>query len=293
MEQGILMTVSADELAKKIEDMSGIQKAVAKLYSSAGTAFGDDIFKTLLKINNKDLGVANEIWKYVAIIGMVMLCIFFLIDLSKASIQAMSDSRLQQIASPFFKLILGIAFLQYGDDIVGGLLGIGNKAVDFIYGKNGKLFDGTGSDSITTQLIEQVAEMNLLEATGQLVPASIFWLASIFVSLIILYQAISRKIEIVLRVGLTPIALGDVYQLENSTAIRYLKKLFALVLWGFIMVAILKIGSNIVAGDLSTIFKTDKVDSISMVVFMPLLVPLAEAGMISSSKQILFDALGC
>lgn len=55
------------------------------------------------------------------------------------------------------------------------------------------------------------------------------------------------------------------------------------------MVAVLKIGTSIVAGNqLST-----NIGDATIGVFYCLLVPLAEAGVIASSKQVIYDALGC
>lgn len=279
--------------ADPFEGLSAFKKGVAKLYYSAGQGTGlSDLLKTILQFKSGDLEVANQIWNMVSIMGMVMLLIFFFIELSKMGIQAMSDGRIQQVASPFFKLVFGVGMLQFGGEIVGNLLGIGNNYVIKMI--------GTGTDPAidTTMYVEMLKDKDITqgEAMMQVIPATFFWLASLLVSLVIVYQAISRKIEVVLRVGLTPIALGDIYNLENSTAIRYLKKLFALILWGFVMCAILQIGAQLGAENLVQLGKNEDnlgVGTMTMTAFLPLLLPLAEAGMVSASKQILFDVLGC
>ncbi len=279
------VTQTTDQL---LDSMHGFSKAVGWFYASASQDTGaNGILRNVLKMTNTDIAVANTLWKLFELAGMFILIGWFLVELNKTSLQMITDSRIQQVAVPFLKLIAGLMLLQYGKDIVGGILGLGNAFVDDMLG-NGSLWGDTNAQGIQP-ILEKLKDNSFFDNVGALLPALLYWVVSLFAQLLVVYQAITRKINIVLYTGLTPLALGDVYQLDQSNAVRYLKKLLANVLWGGVMVAVLKIGTSIVAGNqLST-----NIGDATIGVFYCLLVPLAEAGVIASSKQVIYDALGC
>ena len=98
----------------------------------------------------------------------------------------------------------------------------------------------------------------------------------------------------ILRGGLMPVAIGDVYKGLDSNGVRYVKKFIALCLWGMAMIAVIKIGNGIWVSrivedfaDLSDIWK------ILGALLGSIVYPLAEAGMVSASKQVCTDVMGC
>lgn len=281
----------------ELESSKWYQKALMSLLN---LLMQTPVLDKYLKLEQIDADVINVIWNYFQLCGIAIVLIAFCVELSKLSLDMHGEMSALQAFSPILKMLAGVAFICAGKDIVSYVLGFNNAVVDWISSRT--LFNANDLGS-TTGGAEWISELGLLECLILFLPLLIIAFISLLIRLVIFYQAASRRIEFDIRAGLTPIAIGDIFKGMDSTAVRYLKKLIALGLWGFAMVAIMQIGCGLQVSMLSDITSNlgsggiegvaDAISSIIPALINMIIYPLAEAGMISASKQICFDVLGC
>jgi hypothetical protein len=135
--------------------------------------------------------------------------------------------------------------------------------------------------------------MNLGVAIAFLLCMMIFWIISQCIAVIFLYKAISWKIEVIVRAGVTPVILGDVWEGKNSGAVRWLKKLAGCVMYGGLMLIIIQVGSDIMATNFGGVLTDPDTIADTGHLLMDLLgaiagafvIPVAEIGAMSAAKQ--------
>ncbi len=88
-----------------------------------------------------------------------------------------------------------------------------------------------------------------------------------------------------------PVALSDMYNGENSTGVRNIKKLGAIIIWGFAMLALLKIANNLSISYISNTVSGGDMSSMGVLIKI-ILIPLAAGGMCATLKQICCDLFG-
>ena len=278
----------------EFKKLSGVKKVVGNFIALILTSGGDGIAE-FLKFENNDLGITRSIWDNFKLFGVGMALIYFLIDLNKITVMQGTDVTMKSFYAPFAKFMLAYAFLAKGNEIISGILGFNNALIDWATSltMNGNGGNATGLDD----LWKAVGKIGFFDAIFMLILLVFIYIISLIVSLVMIYNSFTRKLEMLLRVGLTPISLGDFYNFENSTGFRYIKKLLALVIYGMCMIAIVKIGSL-----MQISFMTSKLASATglfselwqliKVMATIVCVGLAEVGACGLAKQACNDALG-
>lgn len=125
------------------------------------------------------------------------------------------------------------------------------------------------------------------------------------ISIIWIYKAISFNLEWQFRLGLYPFALADAYQGQSSTAVRYLKSLLAMGLYGAAFIFVPRAGSLLMirmismsVGDSIHAAEDDAAKLALSYVLQPvkallacIAVPIAEIGCLGLCKQAAKEAL--
>ena len=70
---------------------------------------------------------------------------------------------------------------------------------------------------------DALLNMDIISKVIAALPLLICWGITLALQIVWIYKAIAYKLEVVWRVGITPIALADVYSGQQSHALRYLK----------------------------------------------------------------------
>lgn len=254
-------------------------------------------FGSFLKFGTKDFDLISILYNYLAVVGVAMLIIYFLINVNKTLISQGGDFTIQSLFAPMLRFLFGYALVGYGTKIINIILGINNSLIDWTQGKlkvNGSIGDYT--DTLVEAITEDIA---VPEAIIIILMLLVVFVLQVLACLVIMYHAVSRKLEIIARVGVAPIALGDAFNGEQSNAYRYLKKMMALIFSGVIMIAIVQVGTQLNISYMSDMFSGSAIETLSgfgasdiMAIAGIVLFPLAEAGMMSVAKQITNDAFG-
>lgn len=271
--------------------LSGLQPTIMRMVDYILSS-GESI-KSFLTIEEDELPLVNTVIQYFSIVGICLLIIYFLMDYSKISLMQGSDFTLKSLVVSLLKLGVGWVILACGNTIISGFLSANNAMINWAVGNIGDTTENLALAEAKLKLYEEVKEMRFFACLGMIASLLIVELGAILGNCIVAYQAISRKLELLIRTAFSPIALADCYNGEGSAGVRYLKKLFSVCLWGFGMILVIKLSSMLsttyITNALAENFSLNNLSALLKLI----LFPLATGGMCAGIKQICNDALGC
>ena len=250
-----------------------------------------------LCITPEQLGFVDDLWGYFALVGIGFTLIYFLLEVNRKYAFESTDLTIKTFAVPFIKLVAAIVVLSNGEMIIHSLVDLGNSFIDFVGDGNGFTPSEEQSLKLAGTLNEVLGKASFMAALLLIFPTMLCWLLTVVCQLVWKYKALGYKIELLFRVGISPIALADIYSGQNSQAIKWCKGLLATVLYGASFIVIVKLGNALILADLN-----NKIDEFaqnkdiefwelfsSMLEFM--IMPIAEIGCISAIRQALKEAL--
>lgn len=294
---------------------------VASLYET------DDDLVEMLKVDTKDFDVINNsdksVFKLFVTIGIILAIAYFCIELNRTVLMQGGDFTLKSFYAPFIKFVIGILMIMLIIPLIEIYANFNNALINQVaeansaevqagvYTCNAKsqkklgfsdgflaenegekliVTDSSGNNEKLDPVMKQIGDMGLLERLGSIITAMLVELGALIAGLIMMYQAVSRKIEMVLRSLFFPLSAGDVFEGNHSGMIKYYKKMIALALTGVGMMMIITIGTSVQNSTFSSdaVFQFTNLKSALML----LLVPLAEAGMCSTIKTVCNEAMG-
>ena len=271
----------------------------------------------LLKISPNTIHVAVWIWSYIGIIGSGVSLIYFLFELNQKVAFEGHDMTLKSFFAPFLKLFMAFVLLQYGGRMVDSILNFYNGMLDDVksitISADGAVIDESetppsGSDGDDTdpeaekneakeKIRTSVSEAGIIEVLALLPLALIMWLIQIVLSFVWDYKALVFKIEFLWKMGITPIAMADVYNGSHSNAMRWIRGLLATAIYGASFILVAKLGNGLVTGNMSDMITAMSSGTAGLVsgfksILMFIVVPFAELGVLGAIKQATKEALG-
>lgn len=286
-----------------LEDLSGWKKAVGLLAGFIFEGIGNSTtFKNMLLITNSSqgkgsdsmlVGVINSYYPFFAGIGFCLCLIFFLMEVNKVMLMQGNDFTMKSLMSCFLKYGVCMMCIFGGTLIITGLLNINNAVIN-------KMFSGSGfggqDDGVLSSLYEAIDNMKfgIFEGIAFILIMLVIALVSMIVMVIYWYQAISRKLEIILRCTFLGVSLGDIFNGKDSNGIKNCRKILALGLYGGGLCLLLKIQflmqEDMVVKSLN--LNGTFVEMIASILML-VVVPLAGAGMTGTLKTVCNDICGC
>ena len=182
------------------------------------------------------------IYNAVQTIGYLMILLYFLIDLMEKSTS--SQFSLEQFFKGFLKLVVAVAIISRGADLVQYILEFGNEFLSDVskagttngLGKESAIISDWKSKCYTADkaLIPQVAAIGFMASL--LIP----WVCMTAIKVVIWVVAVSRAIELSLRCAFLPIGCANIFgEGMRGAGFRYLKKTVAVAIQGGIIIGIL------------------------------------------------------
>lgn len=229
-------------------------------------------------------GVVSTIYDFLRIIGMGLTIIYFLIEMNQKLALEGRDLNIKSAFAPFLKLMIAIAAIQYSGKIVGWIL----RLNDLFIGKVAV------TEEVDTKGFEQAIRSSA-ESGGffllafAMLPLLIMMVVSIVVKLVWMYKAVMYKLELLFKLALLPIAVSDVYQGANSSAIKYLKGFLVLGIVGASCVALPGLAINIALAKVATGDVWTAIAGLGQL----LVAPFAAIAGTSVAKQLAKEALNC
>lgn len=294
-----------------------LMEALDTMFGGGGCSMED------LTIGDTILEFSGKIWGYFAIVGLGLTMIYFLFEMNQKIALEGRDLNIKSFMSPFLKFAIAVVLLSQGTKIVGSIIGFHNYTVkkadqmqtialsesDFIAlnGAGGSEDAGTPSEpgsSITDEqaraiVKEKISDMGLWEALAIFPFVLIMYLVELVLSLVWKYKALTYKLEFLWKIGITPVALSDIYNGSHSNAVRWIKGLIATAIYGASFILIVKLGSWVSYGSYVDMVNEVFNDSFSFSAFISqigyllsfVIIPFAELGVLSAIKQATKEAL--
>lgn len=239
-----LETLTQDMMGGLFKGFKSVTMFLLNLVLSSSASYG--WLESTLEFKDTDFLIITEFWKLLMPIAMTILIIGFLFELQETMFRMQGNEVFKAFIMPFFKLLAGYTVLANGVTLVNGLLGVNNyfiKACQKLELDPALL---SNSDKIDVSGLTDVVDgMGLYEHLFCWIGLLIVWVIQMLPAIVMYYNAFARKFEMILRVGVLPIACGDLFSRDvwNSTGVRALKKILALGLYGGGMIIILKTAS--------------------------------------------------
>lgn len=296
------------------DDLKGFKGVVGWMIKYVLDASGSSqSIEDALSFTATDLTIANSLWSYLAIVGVSLLIVYFLCDLNKILLQSQGNINGKILFAPIMKFGIGYYFLAHGGKIVGWIFDLNNAMISYVNTQIVMTSVGTWGvpDTTTQAIIEMVDNLGFYDACFLAAMLIIVLMLSYIPSLVMLYNAYARKLEMIIRVGITPVALGDIFKGTDGTAVKWLKQFLALSLYGVCMIMVIKIGSNLQISYLLTKFNNEALNDLTNVILNVtvvgglwrslqfirnlaglLVIAIAEIGACSLLKQACKEVLG-
>lgn len=277
-------------------DLPWYRKTLVESYAKLADGL---IFKTdMLLITDSELSMIEQVWNIFVPLACGIMLLFFLLSILKDAQRQFRELDAKFVYIQVFKLCLAQVFVYFGPTIIVNILGIGNYYMRYI--ENNPIVAGTiasttgnGMHDYYAKLIEAAKECNFFSCIMFKVQSLLIDLLSLAPAAALMLQAISRRVEIVLRGGFSCVALCDLFSDDRRfAAIEYMKKFAVVVFHGFMMILVIQICRAASAETIINSLLSTEVNFNDLGNVIPIcLYQFAAVGLISATKQILNDAL--
>ena len=265
-----------------------------------------------LKLSESAMHFSRELWKYLAIAAMGMTIIYSLLEINQKFLYEGRDVTMKTFLIPFCKLFMVIVLLGHSAEIANDVLGFYNTTLKTVekweVTVGGEVITDTDEDASLTEkekMEKKKAEIRtamggigLLEMIGLLPIALLLYIIQLVLKFIWEYKAITFKLELLWRIGMTPIAFSDIYSGQSSNAIRWLKSFIATAIYGAAFILIVKMGGAMLSGEWRIAFmemldaeKGGMIHGLATLIKF-IVVPFAELGVLGAIKQTTKEAFG-
>lgn len=251
---------------------------------------------TLLCVDASVVQAINPFWNALCIFAVGLSIVYFLIEMNKKYLFEAKDMNIKSMFLPFLKLGLSIGVLSMGADLVSSILGFHNAFItkidnDMVYSMTASPMTGGEISTVAGKLVDSMGFWT------QIFACLLFmfgWIIGAIVQLVWNYKALTYQLELLLKVGVTPVALADVYS-NSQGAIKWIKSLLAFVLYGASFMVVPKIGMIVASGQFTSAingFSSDpNIFNVFSGIIAIIIIPIAELGVMGSVKQLCKEVL--
>lgn len=230
----------------------------------------------------------DQIWDYVFIIGLGMTLIYFLLEVNQKLALEGRDLTMKSFFAPFLKLLIAVAVMANGAKVVSWLLTFNNTFVSYV-DSNLTLSISPNDSGVYDAMRDALLNMDIISKVIAALPLLLCWGITLALQIVWIYKAIAYKLEVVWRVGITPIAMADVYSGQQSHALRYLKNFLVLGIYAASMIVLPRIANTLV---LNTAVTVNNLFDIFAAFAQMIMAPFAALGTLSVAKTAAKEALG-
>lgn len=248
----------------------------------------DDV-SGLLTFDQSTINIISVVWDYFLLLAYGLTIIYFLIEVNKRWAFEGADLTIKTFFIPFMKLAIAILIISQAERIFAYIINFNNTLVTYKWSNNVSTIKGSLSYSdFPTSLI---GNLGLIDRVIFVIPCLMLMIVNGIISLVFRFKAIMFKLEFLFRLGITPIALTDIYSGQNSAASRWVRGFIALIIYGVSFSIIPYIGTAIALDPLFKVELGNIWELIRSVIFS-LVVPIAELGILNVAKSATREALG-
>lgn len=253
------------------------------------------------QFKQSEITVVQGMWDYFILVGIGMTLIYFLMEMNRKLALEGGDLNFKSFFSPFLKLIIAIAVLSQGAKIVGWILTFNNTLLTKLPTEvNASLLSspvhGATLEDNLEGMKKVINDWGFFPCLVALIPILLCWLISLVLKVVWWYKAFTYKLEMLFRIGITPIACADIYSGANSTAVRYIKGFLALGIYAVAMVVLPTLSASLAANAFATALAggiKNLWDIIVGIIQLGLIAPFAALAGAGAARTAVKEALGC
>lgn len=250
----------------------------------------------VLVISDTAIALMRPLWNALSLVGFGLTIVFFIVEINKIYAFEGRDMNIKSFLKPFIKLAFALFVLSKGAEVISTFLNWHNSFVNLIDTafSAGDLGDMDGN-TLTEDLINSMSTVAKVVSIIFLCPMFTFGL---IMSLVWTFKGYGYQFEMLYRVGITPIALADIYSGVNANAVKWLKGFFGLTLYGVSFMAIPRLGTIVMIDQFTKSIEALCDGSVASIIPLittlcgVLLVPVAELGVLGTIKQMCKEAIG-
>lgn len=292
-----------------------LQEMLQSLMGAGGAEAKWLIFST------NDAAIMMAMWNGLKIVALAMTLVYFLIEMNRKYALEGGDMTFKSFFAPFLKLVLAIGIISQGAKILGFILELNNAMINAAGNMDDGWFTLSGTaadlsnfkdilkkigiedhtqassmDVMVAFIVDSLDAFGVMKLIVLLIPLLLGFIVNLVLKLVWWYKSIMYKLELAFRLGVTPIALADIYSGQSSTAIRYLKGFLALGIYAVALVALAKIATQLAMDEMLKIL--DDLDAskifglIGSFFQIAFVCPFAALSCASTVKTIAKEALG-
>lgn len=284
------------DLYPAYSDLKWWRQSVVKSYIKLADGLNFDT--GMLLITDSELNMLAQVWSIFIPLACGVMLLFFLLGILKDAQRQFRELDAKFVYIQIFKLCLAQLFIYFGPTIIVSILNLGNYYMNYcdqnpIVAAATNTASQNGMHDYYAKLIEAVKECGFFSCIMFKTQTLLIDILSLAPAAALMLQAISRRVEIVLRGGFSCVALCDLFSDDRRpAAITYMKKFAVVVFHGFMMILVIQICRAASMESITNSLLNAEVDFDDLGNVIPIcLYQFAAVGLIGAAKQILSDAL--
>lgn len=248
-----------------------------------------DLFLMVDEFKGLTSGTVSVIYDFLRIVGLGLTIIYFIIEMNQKLALEGRDLNIKSAFAPFLKLMVAIAAIQYSGKIVGWIISLNDVFIKTV----AKSSEDQNLDTFMKSIEKAAEDAGFFLLAFAMLILLIIMVVSLVLQLVWLYKAIMYKLELLFRLALLPIAVSDVYQGANSSAIKYLKGFFVLGIVGAACVSLPPLAIQIAMNGISEAAANADIWTAMGALGQLLVAPFAALAATGIVKQLAKEALNC
>lgn len=230
--------------------------------------------------------IVSSIWDAFMFLGICLSVVYFILEINRTWVFEAQNMTYKTVLTPVIKLGISLSVLSKGEWLIGWILQLYNSAIttfaDAVATEDTMLNLVTTEDEGVKAIKESFSGWGLFFMLMLLLILLLVSVINVVLKVVWWYKCILVKLELLVRIMVTPVAIGDIYQGRNSNMVRWLKGFLALGLYAGCMI-VLPILSASLAMDM---FKQDMASSS----FLQVIDAVDASGVVSKGVQIVATA---
>lgn len=209
---------------------------------------GDDLKLSLVKkgssywLTGTSGTIVSSIWDAFMFLGICLSVVYFILEINRTWVFEAQNMTYKTVLTPVIKLGISLSVLSKGEWLIGWILQLYNSAIstfaDAVATEDTMLNLVTTEDEGVKAIKESFSGWGLFFMLMLLLVLLLVSVINVVLKVVWWYKCILVKLELLVRIMVTPVAIGDIYQGRNSNMVRWLKGFLALGLYAGCMIVL-------------------------------------------------------
>lgn len=209
---------------------------------------GDDLKLSLVKkgssywLDGTSGTIVSSIWDAFMFLGICLSVVYFILEINRTWVFEAQNMTYKTVLTPIIKLGISLSVLSKGEWLIGWILQLYNSAIstfaDAVATEDTMLNLVTTEDEGVKAIKESFSGWGLFFMLMLLLVLLLVSVINVVLKVVWWYKCILVKLELLVRIMVTPVAIGDIYQGRNSNMVRWLKGFLALGLYAGCMIVL-------------------------------------------------------